>query len=68
MADVIAIVADGMATGWNGPKVDLITLVADAIVNFPIHQMKACQVDWQKLVILEKNLFCYREINLRIEN
>ena len=29
MADVIAIVSDGMATGWNDFKVDLITLVAD---------------------------------------
>ena len=29
MADVIANVADGMATGWNVFKVDLITLVAD---------------------------------------
>ena len=29
LADVIAIVADGMVTGWNVFKVDLITLVAD---------------------------------------
>ena len=27
---------------------------------FPIHQMKPCQEDWQKLVFKEK-LFCFRE-------
>ena len=37
--------------------------VSCKVKHFPIHLMKPCQVDWQKLVITEI-LFFYREIEL----
>ena len=36
------------------------------IIIFPIHQKKACWLDWQKLVFFEKNWFCSWEIEFFI--
>ena len=36
--------------------------------HFPIHRMKPCQLDWQKLVILEKIYSVVEKISHFIEN
>ena len=71
MADVVAIVADGIATGWNVFQGRSYTLVADVKAtgsHFPIHQMKPCQLDWQKLVFHEKICSVIEKLSFLIEN
>ena len=36
--------------------------------HFPIHRIKPCQMDWQKLVVLEKCILLKRKLVISLKN